>query len=298
LTPATVEKREHLLGYIERVLKPEPAVKAVIGIGSIATGHMRPDSDIDAVIFLDPYDMYIAPAEAIWEPNHDSYHSIFAEGVAGIQLDFTRLDWKEWSDPGFQWPEGRRAELSSGWIAFDPSGEAAGLVAQKCDFPEELRLARLDESIVWLDQHLSGDVPQKIWDNLGPAIAFDRLEAAYDYLVHALFASNRRWRIWRNRELQVLLQLPWLPSDFIERVLVAANAPSLDQAGYVARTEMLRALFKDLLDHLISIGDYSAAPIDQAFIRSGEEPGRAWNMDEWTRFHVARGTPRNGNTGL
>jgi hypothetical protein len=35
-------------------------------------------------------------------------------------------------------------------------------------------------------------------------------------------------------------------------------------------------------------GDYSNTPIDQAFIRSSEEPGRAWNIDEWNKFRRAR----------
>ena len=37
-------------------------------------------------------------------------------------------------------------------------------------------LARLDEAIVWLDQHLNWK-PESAWKELGPAIALDRLEA-------------------------------------------------------------------------------------------------------------------------
>lgn len=296
MTPATAEKREQLKEFIRRVLEPEPAVKGVIGIGSIATGHMRPESDIDAVLFLDPYDLYIAPAEAIWRPEDDSYHSIFSEGIKGVQLDFTRLNWQQWADDDFEWPEGRRAELAAGWLAHDPFGETAQLVAKRTAYPDEVRLSRLDEAIVWLDQHLADEQPQRAWDSLGPAIAHDRLEAAYDFLVAALFATNRRWRCWRNREMQMLLQLPWLPEEFAERVLVAANAPTLDYDGYATRAEMLQTLFHELLEKLIADGDYSAAAVDQAFIRSGEEPGRAWNMEEWNKFHRARLAPRNGNS--
>jgi predicted nucleotidyltransferase len=294
MTPATEEKRRQLSAYIQQVLEPEPAVKGVVGIGSIATGHMRPDSDIDAVIFLDPLDLYIAPAEAIWSPEDDTYHSIFDDNVEGIELDFTRLDWKQWSDPEFEWPEGRRAELASGWLAHDPAGEVARLLAQRTAYPDDVLLARLDEALVWLDQHLKGEQIRTIWDALGPAIAHDRLEAAYDYLVSAIFAANRQWRIWRNREMQVLLQLPWLPRDFADRVLSAANAPGVDQAGYNARAQMLQSLFEETIDHLIAMGLYSSAAIDQAFIRSGEEPGRAWNMAEWNKFHLARAIPGNG----
>lgn len=294
MTPATEEKRSALKLYIERVLAQEPAVKAVIGIGSIASGHARPDSDIDAIIFLEPLDLYIAPAEAIWQPEDDTYASIFDETAGGTQLDFTRLAWKQWSDPQFEWPEGRRAELSAGWVAYDPSGEAASLVAQRTTYPDDVRMAYLDEAIVFLDQHLSGDTPEKVWDSLGPAIAHDRLGAAYHYLVQSLFAYNRHWRIWRNREMQMLLSLPWLPEDFAERALDAAIGTGSGQEGYVDRANSIRALFHSVLAQLTADGDYSATPIDQAFIRAHEEPGRSWNIEEWFKFHQARQLPRNG----
>ena len=65
------------MAFIERELVPEPAVQAVIGIGSIASGLARPDSDIDTIIFLDPFDWYILPAEFKWRPADGSFHSIF-----------------------------------------------------------------------------------------------------------------------------------------------------------------------------------------------------------------------------
>ena len=290
MTPATEEKRKEFGNFVQRVLAPEAAVKGVVGIGSVASGHMRPDSDVDAVIFFDPLEYYIVPAEAIWRPGDNSFHSIFDDDVEGLQVDFLRLEWQAWSDPEFEWPEGRRAELARGWIAFDPSGAVARLIAERTAYPEEVRLERLDEAIIWLDQHLSGDKPQAVWDDLGPAIAHDRLEAAYDYLVQALFASNSQWRVWRNREMSALLRLPWLPENFEERVLTAANAPALDEDGYQARVASLRALFNEVLAYLIARGDYSPTPVDQAFIRRSEEPGRAWNMDEWNKFRRARRT--------
>ena len=66
MTPATEEKRRQLQQFIEAVLVGETAVKGVVAIGSMATGHMTPQSDIDAIIFLDPFDLYIVPAEAVW----------------------------------------------------------------------------------------------------------------------------------------------------------------------------------------------------------------------------------------
>ncbi len=288
MTPETEQMRAQFQQFISTVLEPETAVKGVVAIGSMATGHMTAASDIDAIVFLDPFDYYIIPAEAVWQPDDDTFHSIFNDAIVGLSLDFARLSWQEWSNPAFKWPEGRRAELSAGWIAHDPRGEVAQLIRQRTAYDNDLRLARLDEALVWLDQHINWKSPEILWEKLGPAIALDRLEAAYHYLVQALFAFNRRWRPWRNREMQILLQMPWLPDHFAERALIAANAPSLDYDGYLTRINMLRDLFQELMSKLIENGDYSNTPIDQAFIRSNDEPGRAWNMDEWNKFRQAR----------
>ncbi|MCA9923529.1 MAG: nucleotidyltransferase domain-containing protein [Anaerolineales bacterium] len=292
MTPSTKLKRKQLNRFIQQVLVHETAVKGVVGIGSIATGRMRPDSDIDAVIFLDPYDPYIVPAEAIWDAKSDTFHSIFIEDerlhTEGIQLDFARLDWQTWAEPDCNWPEGRRAELASGWLAYDPSGEVEALIDEQAAYPESLRLARLDEAITWLDQHLGENGPKKRWESLDSIIAHDRLHAAYHYLVQGLFAYNRQWRVWRNREMSALLELPWLPVQFEQRILTAANAPGLDYLGYMSRVEKLQAMFHELLLQLIEDGTYGESPIGEAFVRLHDEPGRAWNMDEWNARRISQ----------
>ena len=278
--------------FIERELVPEPAVQAVIGIGSIASGLARPDSDIDAIIFLDPFDWYIVPAEFKWCPSDNSFHSIFNQ-VSGLkecmQFDFARFDLTQWADSSFEWPEERCAELHEGWLAFDRSGQVAELIETRTTYADAIRITKLDEAITWLDQHLSDDRPQSRWDSLGSVKAHDRLQAAYEYLVQALFAYNRRWRPWRNREMSSLLALPWLPEGFANRVLGAVSTSSLDYAGYLTRVDSLRGLFQDLTNHLVTDGEYGDDVISEAFIRSHNEPGRAWNMDEWNRKHAERG---------
>lgn len=294
-TPATIKKRQILKHFIEVELAPEPAVQAVIGVGSIASGLARPDSDIDAVVFLDPFDPYIVPAEFVWRPADRSFHSIFIhepELENKLQFDFHRYDLARWMDPAFPWPEEVCSGLSTGWLAFDRSGAVADLIARRTAYPEALRLARLDEALTILDQHLSYDSPQGCWDSLGPLIAQDRLQAAYESLVEALFAYNRRWRIWRDRQMTALLALPWLPDDFQNRVPTALGygasggcGSSPDYAAYLHRAEVLRGLFQDLTQRLIADGLYGDDIISEAFIRGHEEPGRAWNMDEWNKKH-------------
>jgi len=290
-TPATGRKRAELLQLIERVLAPEPAVQGVVAVGSVASGLARADSDIDAVVFLQPFDAYIVPAEFIWQPSDGSFHSIFSEEPAletGIQFDLTRVDLARWAEPSFEWPEARRAELSEGWIAFDRTGLVAALIAARTVYNDADRLARLDEAVTWLDQLLAGDAPQRCWDTLGPATALDRLQSAYECLAQALFAYNRRWRPWRKREMPGLLALPWLPERFAVRLLPALSAPSLDFTGYRARVDALLGLFFDLAARLRASGLYGEDVIGEAFIRSHDEPGRAWNMEEWNRRHAMR----------
>ena len=173
-------------------------------------------------------------------------------------------------------------------MAFVRSTEVGKLIATRTAYGSDLRTAKLDETIVWLDQHLAGYRPRHRWDSLGPVIAHDRLQAAYHYLVQALFAYNRRWRPWRNREMSGLLALPWLPKRFADHVLAALNAPTPDYAGYLARVDTLRALFQEVMTRLVGDGVYGEDMISEAFVRSHDEPGRAWNMDEWNIKHLER----------
>jgi hypothetical protein len=288
MTPSAVlQKRQELMSFIELELLPEPALQAVIGIGSIANGLARPDSDIDAIVFLDPLDPYITPAEFVWRPADRSFHSIFSD-AAGIQFDLQRFDFAQWANPAFAWPEERCAELQAGWLAFDRSGKAADLIAARTTYTPAMQISRLDEAITYLDQHLAEEKPRVRWESLGPLVAHDRLQAAYAYLVQALFAYNLRWRPWRNREMSFLLALPWLPDDFANRVPGALSILAEGYAGYLKRVEVLSSLFQDLRTRLVNDGLYGEDVIGEAFVRSHEEPGRAWNMDVWNAKHAQR----------
>lgn len=291
ITSATVRKREELLFFIEHELKSDSSVQAVIGIGSIASGLARPDSDIDAIVFLDPFDWYVVPAEFKWCSSSGTFHSIFAKEPRideCIEFDFARLDLTQWANPSYEWPEGRRSELEQGWIAFDRGGQVTELIRDQTIYSKDIRIAKLDEAITWLDQHLSESGPQKRWESLGSVIAQDRLQAAYHYLAQAIFAYNSCWRPWRNREMSLLLALPWLPKDFAEQILVFMNAPTGEYDGYVERVKVLRLLFQSVTDCLVADGEYGDDVIGEAFIRSHEEPGRAWNMEEWNMKHQER----------
>ena len=127
-------------------------------MGSVAEGRAHADSDIDAVVFMEPVDPYIIPAESIWCPSDDSFHSIFTSDARveaeGIQLDLKRRDYRQWSSAGFEWPEADRAALTDGWLALDRDGKVQQLIAERTAYGEATRLARLDECLGAFDQLL------------------------------------------------------------------------------------------------------------------------------------------------
>jgi hypothetical protein len=282
------QKRNDLLTFIRRELFEKPAVRAVIAIGSVATGLARPDSGIDAVIFLEPFDLYATPAEFQWTPQDGAFHGIFVGRAGAIQFDFKRLDLAAWSRPHHVWPEPLLAELAEGWVAFDWDDAVQPLLAERTAYPGELQLERLDEALTQLDQLLQADTLEQAWTTLGPKHAHDWLHTAYVYLVQALFAPNGRWQPWRSREMSYLLGLPWLADDFADEALVALNAPTLDIEGYRLRAALLARHFRTLIDKLVQDNLYRDDLIGEAFIRRHDEPGRNWNIAERVRRHEQR----------
>lgn len=295
MTDATVRKREQLLEFVQRKLVLHPEVQAVIAVGSVASGRARLDSDVDAFVFFDPLDLYIVPAESVWRKQDDTFHSIFADVGShvdeGLQLDFHRLDLGQWRNPACIWPEAIRAELADGWIAFDRHGEVGRLTAERAAVPEAERQRLIDDALTWGDALTASDEPAERWISLGPADAADRLQAAYEYLVQGLFAYNRKWRPWRTREMTALLRLEWLPDNFDRRVMAAAISGGHDLAAYSARADALRHMFAELLEQLRADATYGDDPLSEAFIRSHDEPGRAWNIDAWNVEHRKRVDP-------
>ncbi len=285
MNEATRRKQEELTTYIQREVLPETAVQGIVVIGSVAKGIARPDSDIDAVIFLDPFDLYAVPAEAKWQPDQGTFHGISSHVEDGIQLDFKRVDLVQWSQPTHEWPESICAELSEGWVAFDRNKQIQPLVTERTKFSDKIRQARLDDAIVHLDWLLNAAKVEQTWATLGATVAHYRLHSAYDYLVQGIFAYNRRWRTLRSRELADLLALPWLPVQFEEQLLLATNALAADYDGYQQRAAVLQQFFDALVVQCQQDGLYGMKAVSEAFIRQHDEPGRNWNMEEWARLH-------------
>jgi hypothetical protein len=279
-------KREQLLQYTRAHLAPHRSVSAVVAVGSVATGLARADSDIDAVVFMDPLDLHVAPAEAIWRPTDDTYHSIFDDDESlhldGIQLDLTRLDLTVWRKPEHHWPEHLRAALADGWVAFDRTGRVSELIADRTSMSDQQRRQILDDVLVSAAGLLRRD-PFSTWTTLGPAEAFDRLQAAYEELVRGVFASNRTWRPWRGRALRSLSRLDHLPPALRADPQGAVRTDGATVEAYRVRFRLLALIFDQLIDQLCRNGLYGPDAVSEAFIRLHDEPGRAWNIDEWSR---------------
>ena len=106
--------------------------------------------------------------------------------------------------------------------------------------------------------------------------------------MQALLPYNRRWRTFRSRELSDLLNLPWLPEEFEEQLLLMTNALSGTPKNYQKRATALRHCFDELVAKCRQDGLYGENAISEAFIRQHDEPGRDWNMVEWNQNHKER----------
>ena len=57
MNPVTNRKRTELARFVQQEIITEASVQGVVVIGSVAKGIARADSDIDAVVFLEPFDL-------------------------------------------------------------------------------------------------------------------------------------------------------------------------------------------------------------------------------------------------
>lgn len=278
-------KRQDLLLAVDRLLAKHEQVRGVVAVGSVGAGQPRESSDIDAIVYMDPVDRWIVPAESIWCPGDDSFHSIFTKDAdvraGGIQLDIMLRDLRVWSDVDFEWPESEKAGLVNGWIAFDRSGEIQALLNQRTCYVDDQRLQRLDDFMLVCDDVLVEDAYQTFWDRYPPIVALSRLDRLFDAVVSALYAYNRTWRGFKNREMEGLLRLAWLPDALAERLLKASILAEVSQAAYVARALALKSIADEITAKLVAEGVYGEDPCGEAFVRRYAEPGRAWNMDAW-----------------
>jgi len=63
-----------------------------------------------------------------------------------------------------------------------------------------------DDAINNLNWLLSEAMTGRPYETLGATVAHYRLHSAFDHLIQALFALNRRWRTLRSREIKAAMK--------------------------------------------------------------------------------------------
>ena len=71
-------------------------------------------------------------------------------------------------------------------------------------------------------------------------------------------------------------------------MLGAMNALSETEEGYCRRLEVLQSLFDQVISKCQEDGLYGPNAVGEAFVRRNDEPGRSWNIAEWSKRHLAR----------
>lgn len=158
----------------------------------------------------------------------------------------------------------------------------------RASMSDDQRLAILDEVIGQALSTIPDDEVEDHWTSLGAAEALDRLQAGYQELSRGLFAYHRKWWPWRNRELRGLVHLDWVPQSFHDTPAALVAAAGHDFDAYRRRATVLRSALNEFLEMLRSEGLYGDDPGTESFVRLHNEPGRAWNMDDWNAEHAKR----------
>jgi hypothetical protein len=141
------------------------------------------------------------------------------------------------------------------------------LIIEKTFYADEIRQERLDDAITKLDCLLKDSTVERTWDTLGATVAHYRLHSAFDYLIQAIFAYNRRWRTLSSRELANLKNMKWLPKKFNEQLLMLTNALMETKEGYMERAKSLKHCFDELVAICQHDGMYRDRAVSEALIR-------------------------------
>jgi hypothetical protein len=282
--------------FVHRKLEVWPEFVAALIVGSIAHGEARSDSDVDCVLVFDRMDEAIVPAEFVWVPATDAYHTIFeveASDVGGIQIDAKRIAlddvWRQ------EWPEGFKHELAHALVLYDRDQSIATILTQRLAYPEPLRVSRIRDHVGQAAYYLEEWRLLGWMDRGGIESAHDHLTAAFEEIVQLLHAYNRKWLPWRYRWLVSARRLSWLPDDFAQRSAAIAGQVAATRESLLERRREISVMLDDILDRLRSEG--LLADADAAFIAAHPGLGYAHNFAAWRDAHRnllrERGMPGN-----
>ena len=266
--------------FVHRKLEIWPEFLAAFIVGSVAHNEARADSDVDCVLVFDRLDEAIVPAEFVWVPATDSYHTIFeveTSDVGGVQIDAKRIVLDDFQSA--EWSEGFKHELAHAIVLYDRHESVETILKQRVAYPEFLRNARIRDHLSWTNYYLEEWRLFSWIDRGGIEGAHDQLTVAFEELIQLLHAYNREWLPWRYRWMSATRQLPWLPNDYATRVVVITSEVSGTKESVLERRDEIISLLEDTQEKLESEG--LLADSDDAFIAAHPGLGFAHNFDDW-----------------
>ncbi len=270
--------------FVQRKLEIWPEFTAALIVGSVAHGEARANSDVDCVFVFEHVDERLVPAEFVWFPAMDTYHTIFdieASDVGGVQIDAKRLSMAQFAMD--EWEEGFKHDLASAIVVFDRNGTIAPLLEKRLQYPDSLRLARICEHYGWAGYY-SEEWRVQAWSKRGGLLCtHDQLTAAFEEIVRLLHAYNRTWLPWRYRWLISVQKLPWLPDGFEEDARVIQSDLALTEESLTQRQKAVAHIL-DTIGCKLRVERLLADPA-QAFLATHPELGYAHNMEAWKRGH-------------
>ena len=282
--------------FVHRKLEVWPEFVAALIVGSVAHGEARSDSDVDCVLVFERLDEAIVPAEFVWVPATDSYHTIFeveASDVGGIQIDAQRVTLDDFR--GQEWPESFKHEYAHAFVLFDRHQAVAEILKKRVAYPESLRLSRIRDHVSWAAYYLEEWRLLGWIDRGGIESAHHQLTAAFDELIQLLHAYNREWLPWRYRWTVSAQRLSWLPDDYPRRAVEITSRISANKESVLRRRSEISSMLDNTLERLQTEG--LLADPDEAFIAAHPGLGYAHNFDAWRAAHQklvgTRGMPGN-----
>lgn len=271
-------------GFVHRKLEVWPEFVAGLIVGSLAHDEARSDSDVDCVLVFDKLDEAIVPAEFVWVPATDSYHTIFdveASDVGGIQIDATRIGLDDFRRE--EWSEGFKHELAHALVVYDRHETIAEIIKPRVAYPESVRLSRIGDHMGWATYYLE-EWRLLGWIERGGIVAtHDQLTAAFEELIQLLHAYNREWLPWRYRWMASAERLAWLPDDYPQRAVGITSRVSGSKESVLRRRSAIISLLQVTQDRLQSEGLLAGS--DEAFIAAHPGLGYAHNFDAWKGAH-------------
>lgn len=270
--------------FVHHKLEAWPEFVAALIVGSVAHGEARSDSDVDCVLVFDKLDEAIVPAEFVWVPASDTYHTIFeveASDVGGIQIDAKRVALDDFRRQ--EWSESFKHELAHALVLYDRQQLVAEILKQRVAYPESVRLSRIRNHLGWTEYYLEEWRLLGWIERGGIESAHDQLTAAFEELIQLLHAYNKEWMPWRYRWMVSAQGLAWLPDDYPQRAVEITSRISPNQESVLKRRSEILSMLDDIHDRLQSEGLLAGA--DEAFIAAHPGLGYAYNFDAWRDAH-------------